>query len=96
MISTSKDVLNIVIASSVGLFTLFVCWILWHVIRAMRQVNNLIDSIKAKVDMIDSILKSIKEKLDHAATYLPLLAKGATQIIDYLKKRQTKKPKKTK
>ena len=96
MVDTSKDVLNIVIACSVGLFTLFVCWMLWYVIRAMRQVNSLVDSIKEKVEMFDSILKSLKEKLDHSASYLPVLAKGITQIVGYFKNRESTKKKKTK
>jgi len=96
MIETSRDVLNIVIASCVGLFTLFICWMLWYIIRAMRQVNYLVDGVKEKIDLIDKILKSIKEKVDSTASYLPILAKGISQLIEYFKNRQDKKPKKTK
>jgi len=91
MLDTSKDVLNIVIAASVGIFTFFLCWMLWYVIRAMRQVNSLVDSVKEKIDLLDKILHAIKEKVDHTASYLPILAKGVTQIIEYFKKRQSKK-----
>ncbi|MFH1598345.1 MAG: hypothetical protein ABIB97_04760 [Patescibacteria group bacterium] len=96
MVETSKDVLNIVIASAIGLVTLFVCWLLWYVIRVMRQANHLVDSIKAKVEAIDGILKSIRQKLDNSASHLSLLAKGITQIMGYLKTRQDKKSKKSK
>jgi len=96
MLDTSKDVLNIVIASCIGAFTIFVCWMLWYVIRVMRQVNSLIDNVKAKIEAIDGILKTIHAKIDHSASALSVLGKGVGQIMEFVKNRRENKSKKTK
>ncbi len=104
MFETSKDLLNWVLAISVGLLTVFLIWGLYYIIMLLkrgyaiiREVSDLITSIKEKLDRLERLFDEIEEKLKHSASYLPLVMKGVTEILEFVKKkRATRSTRKTK
>jgi hypothetical protein len=91
MIETSRDILNIVIASAVGLLTLFFCWMLWYVISTMRNINRMTLSARKKLETIDKILELVKEKLEKGSNHMAILSDSAIKLVGYFLEKQGNK-----
>lgn len=107
MFETSKDVLFIVLAFCIAIFTFFICWASYYIVMmlkrahgAIKEISELIVSIKEKINRVEKLFNAIEEKIKHSASYLPLVLKGITELLNYFKKkketRQEKKSKKNK
>ena len=105
MFETSKDILYLALALSAVIFTFFVCWALYYIVMMLKkthavinEVTGLISSIKEKLERLEGLFNSLEEKIKNSANYLPLVFKGVTELVTYLKgkkenKRKTKKTK---
>ena len=96
MVESSKDILFLVIAFCVLLFTGFVCWFIFYLIRIVRGANEMVQTIKEKVELVGDILESIRSKINSASSYFPMIAKGVSQLAGFIKsrrERQESKPK---
>jgi hypothetical protein len=86
MIESSKDLLYLVLGFSILWFTIFVCWALYYVIVMLRNVSQVTTSVKEKLELVDSILRLVKEKMErgssHMATMSETFVKMATMLID--------------
>ena len=89
MIETSKDILFIALAFCAVFFTAFLCWLLYYLVAITRDAYNITNSIKKKIDLLDDILVTIKEKINHTANYLALAVNGVEKIVDYLQKKKS-------
>ena len=89
MLETSKDLLYIIIAFCILWQTIFMCWLLYYFIMIFKNVHQTVGSLKKKFEMIDEILKNLKEKIDHSATYLGLLVEGVSKLVEYLKDKKS-------
>ena len=83
MFETSGDILNLVIAASVLVFTFFVCWLMYYFVMIVKHAHDMVQSIREKINRVEKILNLIQEKVEHSASYLPLLAEGVTKIVKY-------------
>ncbi|MEA3272364.1 MAG: hypothetical protein U9P90_01700 [Patescibacteria group bacterium] len=77
MFETSKDLLYIVIAVCVGLFTIFSCWIMFYAIMILRNVFKVVHDIKEKIEKFE-------KALDRSATHLGLMVEVAKEVVKYL------------
>ncbi|MBU0597546.1 hypothetical protein KKF61_00950 [Patescibacteria group bacterium] len=98
MFESSKDILYVSLSACTVIFTFFLCWGLYYIVmilkrgnEAVKQVTGLISTIKDKVDRLENLIKTLEEKISHTASYLPLLFKGMTELLDFLKKRKQRK-----
>ncbi len=95
MLETSKDLLNVALTACIIVFTFFLCWGLYFLVMILKRVHasvkhatDLIIAIKEKIERLETLFKKIEEKLNHTASYLPLVLKGLTELIDYFKKKK--------
>lgn len=103
MFETSKDVLYLVLSVSIGLLTAFLVWGLYYIVMLLRrgyaivrEISDLIIHIKNKLDRLEHLFDTIEEKLKNSASYLPLVMKGVTEIIEFIKnKRAARSTRKT-
>jgi uncharacterized protein YoxC len=98
MFSTSKDILYIVLAVSVALVTVFFVWCLWYIALMLKkahalfaQVQDLLRGIHERIEQLERLFKTIEEKVSASASYLPLVFKGVSEIVEYFKKRKANK-----
>ncbi len=91
MFETSNDLLNIVIAAAVAVFTVFICWIMYYFISILRTVKKSVNEIKTKIEALDVILNSLKEKISHSSNYLGLLVKSVISLLEFFRERKDKK-----
>jgi predicted PurR-regulated permease PerM len=93
LINDSHDLLNIVIALSVLLFTIFSCWAIYYLARILQQMFKVIKETRDRLNKFDELVKMIKEKIEHSASYLPLIVDGVKKLVDLMKSRAEKKKK---
>jgi hypothetical protein len=89
MLDTSKDLLFIVLAICAIFFTTFACWLLYYFIAIVKDVYQLTNGIKKKIDLLDDILKTLKEKISSTASYVGLIFNSVEKIVDYFQKKKT-------
>ena len=91
MLNSSQDILFYVLAVCAILITAFTCWLLYYIISIVRNVYNLTKLLKGKLEMVDEILKLIKNNLTSASNYINLIVSGIDKIVDYVQKKNKKR-----
>jgi predicted PurR-regulated permease PerM len=82
MLETSRDLLNIVIAASIFLFTVFVCWAIYYFAQILRQTFKIISEMRGRLQKIDEFIKMLKDKIDHSTSYLLLIGEGVKKLVE--------------
>ena len=96
MLETSKDLLFIILALCALLFTGFICVLLYQFISIVNNIHGLAKGIKQKLDLIDEVLTTLKDKIKSSASYIGLLANAIEKIVEHIQnKRSTDIDKKT-
>ena len=94
MIETSKDVLYVIISFCILWLTIFISWAIYYLVMILRNTNKMMTSIREKMELVDKILKLIKDKLEKSSSHLAVLADTAIKLTGYFIKQQKKKSKK--
>lgn len=87
MLETSKDLLFIVISFCVLIFTGFLAWCMYYLAMILKQSNEVVADVRRKLETIDTILNTIREKVALSAATLSAVAKMVTQILNHFKGR---------
>lgn len=90
-INDSRDLLNIIIALSVLLFTIFSCWAIYYLARILQQFFKVIKETRDRLNKFDELAKMIKEKIERSSSYLPLIGEGVKKLVEIMKNRAEKK-----
>lgn len=93
MFETSSDVLTIVIAGCVIVFTGFLAWSMYYVAQILKQGNEVITEIREKIAMFEEMLTNIKSKVALSASSIAFVAKEIGTLVDYVKGKSEDKPK---
>ncbi|MFW0862463.1 MAG: hypothetical protein ACKKL6_02650 [Candidatus Komeilibacteria bacterium] len=93
MLETSKDLLNIVIAFCVLWFTVFMCWFIYYIVMIIKRVSETADQLAKMAGNVNDFFAEAKTKLKNATSYVPLVIEGVKNLTEYLKEKQTGKPK---
>lgn len=89
MLQTSQDLLNIVIALCVFLFTVFVCWAIYYFARILQQAFRMIKEMRDRINKIDEVIKAFKEKIDHSTSYLLLIGEGVKKLVEVIQEKSS-------
>jgi hypothetical protein len=60
-----------------------------------RKANELFSGFKRKMDAVDEILKTIKDKIEHSASSILLLVKAVEELLVFLSERKGKRKRKS-
>ena len=90
-INDSKDLLYVVISLCVLLFTIFSCWAIYYLARILQQMFRAIKETRDRLSRLDELFKILKEKIEHSASYLPLIMEGVKKLVELMKNRAEKK-----
>jgi hypothetical protein len=81
LITTSKDLLFVVLAFCALWLTVFLSWMLYYVIAILRDAESLVHTVRHATEKIDRIAQAVHEKFDRSATSLSLLAQAVKEIV---------------
>jgi len=90
-INDSHDLLNIIISLSVLIFTIFSCWAIYYLARILQQFFKVVKETRDRLNKFDELVKMVKEKIEHSASYLPLIMEGVKKLVEIMKSRAEKK-----
>lgn len=90
MLQTSSDLLFVVIAFAILWVTVFSCWALYYVIVMLRNASKMTTSIREKLELVDSILKLIKDKLEKGSNHMAILSDSAIKLVGFFMEQQKK------
>ncbi len=98
LIQDSKDLLYVVLAFCILWLTVFLAWFIYYLSMIMRQTCQIIKETREKINKVDEILKALKEKIEHSASYLALIGDGVKKLVEVIKEKsdKTRKHKNTK
>ncbi len=91
LIANSQDILYLVLAFCILWITVFLAWLMYYGIQAVRQVYQTVSQIKAKIDAVDEVIRLVKEKLTSSSSYLTLIVGGVKKVVELLGEREAKK-----
>jgi hypothetical protein len=91
LIQDSKDLLLIVIAFCVLWLTIFTAWFIYYLAMITRQVFQIIKDVRRKLEKVDEVIETAKQKIEHSATYVALIGDGIKKIVELMKDRNEKK-----
>ncbi len=81
MFDSSKDILYIVIAGCIGIFTAFVCWMFYYLIRILKNTSQIIEEIRGRLDDLSAAIGSVREKVDQLSGIMNLFSDGVTGLV---------------
>lgn len=85
MFESSKDVLNLAIALAVVGFAGFACWATFYFAMILRQMFMVIREMRERIKRVDELINSIKEKIEHTTSYLLLISEGVKKLTEVAK-----------
>ena len=85
MFENSKDVLYWAIAISVVGFTAFATWAMYYFARILQQVFSVIKEMRDRLQKVDELIKTLKEKIEHSTSYLLLISEGIKKLVELIK-----------
>ncbi len=93
MLETSTDVFWLVLSFVIFWIGIFVGLACYHLAMILKDAREVVKNIKRKIEMVDSILAMFKDKASNTMSYLPVLIKGATKIVQTFQKEDKRKKK---
>lgn len=81
MFESSKDILFLVLAVSVAVFTIFLVWLVAEVAIMLRRFNRFVGEIQEIARKIERTLAGIRDKLEHSMKVLPSLVNGVSELV---------------
>lgn len=103
MLDSSKEILLLMLALCVAILTFFVSWALYYIVMMLKRAREVTDEVgdvvrqaKEKIERVGQLIDAVEDRLKNTAGYLPLVLKGITDLVDYFKRRQADKAKRSK
>lgn len=82
MFDSTRDLLYIVLSLSILWFTVFLCWVLYQAARALKNFNEIIESVTDKLEMISDAVEFIRDKVDNITGKMGIVSTVATGLIE--------------
>ncbi len=83
MIETSKDLLFVTLAFCVIWLTVFLCWLLYYLMAAVRDAEIIMRRVREAVETIDHLAHVVHDKVERSAASFTLAAQAAKEIIGW-------------
>lgn len=90
MLESSKDLLYILLGVSIFMVAAFFSWVLYQIGQSIKGFNDVIHKVKSIADSIHEGITELKDKGNHAASYIGLFIKGGMEILKHLQKRRAR------
>jgi uncharacterized protein YoxC len=90
MFQTSGDILNLVIAISVLLFTVFLVWTIYYVLASLKKVYKIVNELDNGVKKVLETIDTVKDKVNKSTSYLYVAGEVAKNIVNLMKDKISK------
>ncbi len=83
-LDSSRDILNLGITFAVVLIAIFICWAMYYLIVMLKNVSKMTISIREKLELVDNILKLVKDKLEKGSSHVALISDSLIKMVGFL------------
>jgi len=90
MLSSSKDVLLLVSAICVAMFTFFTCWGLYYLVGMLRNVFKISKDAGNILVKTEETIDAIKNKINSSSSQLFMISQAVKGILDITDKMKAK------
>jgi len=91
MFSTSRDILNLVLAASAGAVAFFLCWLMYYLAMSLRNVYQMSKDLRETVNEAKDTIRAFRGKVREAAAFFVMMNEGMRRVMDYIKEKGGKK-----
>ena len=81
-IQTSEDILTLVKAFAILWIVAFSGWFIYYMAMTMREVYYMFRGMRERINKVDAIIDSVKEKIEHSTSYLLLIGEGVKKLVE--------------
>ena len=81
-LSTSKDIMFIVIAFAVLWLTIFLSWMLYYLIGILRDARETVHGVKKAADAVESAMCHIKDKFGAILNIVSVAGEGVRMVMN--------------
>lgn len=64
LLTSSQELLYLVIAICLVWFTVFLCWLLYQAARVLQNANRVVESLAHKLELINDAVQYMRSKVD--------------------------------
>lgn len=91
----SLDTLYYVLAGSIAAFTVFLCVMLYYIVRMLKNAVYTMEKFTNVLKKLDELADLAKEKMNSGGTYLAMAVSAVQSIVEMVgsKKKTTRKRK---
>lgn len=89
MLSTSLDILNLILAVCILVLTFFLCWAMFYFIKSVQRINRVTKMIEGGIIKIDEILDIAKDKLKNSSAYFMILSEVAKKAMEFVQEKRS-------
>lgn len=87
-LETSQDILFITVSLCTLVFTGFLCAVLFHLTRLLKQSNQITEELHGKLSEWVAAIDEIKERVMNTAASLSSLGEQVGRVIDFIQSRR--------
>ncbi len=81
MITSSKDILFLIISFCVLWVTFFMCWMFYYVMRLLRNANEIVEEFRVRLQALTEAINYIRGKVEHMSGLMTLITDGASGLV---------------
>ena len=81
-VSTSLDLLYIVLAICMVWFTIFLCWLLYQAARVLKNANEIIETITIKLELINEAVQYMRNKIDTVSKNMGIVSSMMGGLVE--------------
>lgn len=82
MLSSSQDLLYIILSLSILWFTVFLCWLLYQAARVLKNANEIIEDLTQKLELIGNAIDFIGKKIEGISSSAGVVSKMMTGLVE--------------
>lgn len=81
-VTSSQDILYIVLSICIVWFTVFLCWLLYQAARVLRNANKVVEGLMHQLELISSAVDFIRKKVDGLSSSMGVVSSLASSLVE--------------
>ena len=81
-LSSSQDLLYIVLSLAILWFTIFLCWLLYQAARTLKNANDIIENVSHKLELISDAVAFMRKKVDDMSSHVGVVGRAASGLVE--------------
>lgn len=81
MIESSKDILYLVIAFCVLWVTVFLCWMLYYVMKILKNASQIIEEFRSRLQVLTEAIDYLRGKVENIHALLSVASGGVAGAV---------------